>query len=451
MNPPQQIIMIEDLADALHACDLARLAHFPRELMLRRDPCVPSRIKHNMRAAPLACAIDYALSALEFDSYDPRMWCIAPPLSAAPSAPLDPAAPAPASSDRREAPCPSPAARQRVADTPVFTVLDWFLQQFPELIDAPLDSIGLNSDLYQFEGPTIHFDDDDAFGGGAAANGGGFNVHRLTPLMRTLVALLRPLAALAVLERLLAKGVRLDPPPPGTNRSPVYIDLNLSPLCFALDTPPLDGGAHAIRMLIAAGARLAPGEVPIAVQRCIVWASAYGHLPRAIGAAAALRSLIPLRIAAEGGVAALGLAAQNAGQGGGRSGLFETLDEQRRAATLWLEDGYGDPEVLDALRLLGLRMDVVRAVVDRAHAPPQALLLRDAEAASGERVMRTLAVRGLGERLTPEIVSDIIARHANADPPSSWQMGIGPIARAPRSAAIEAADARAAQRRAQQR
>ena len=174
MNPPQ-IIMIEDLADALHACDLARLAHFPRELMLRRDPCVPSRIKH-MRAAPLACAIDYALSALEFDSYDPRMWCIAPPLSAAPSAPL---APAPASSDRREAPCPSPAARQRVADTPVFTVLDWFLQQFPELIDAPLDS--------------------------AAANGGGFNVHRLTPLMRTLVALLRPLAALAVLERLLAK------------------------------------------------------------------------------------------------------------------------------------------------------------------------------------------------------------------------------------------------------
>ena len=263
--------------------------------------------------------------------------------------------------------------------------------------------------------------------------------------------LVRPIEALAVLERLLRRGVRLEPPPPGANRSLVYDGLDLSPLCFALDSSPLDGGAHAVRMLIDAGARLAPGEVPIAVERCILLASAYGYIPRTKGAAAALRSLIPLRIAlaaalgSEGG--ALGLAAQSAGQGGGSSGLFGTLDEQRRAATLWFEAADGAPEVLDALRLLGLRMDVVRAVVDRVHAPA-ALLLRDAEAASGERVMRTLAVRGLSERLTPEIVSDIIARHANADPPSSWQMGIGPIMRAPRSAAIEAADARAALRRA---
>ena len=39
--------------------------------------------------------------------------------------------------------------RQLVAETPAFTVLDWFLQQFPELIDAPLDHEA-------FAGPDVH-------------------------------------------------------------------------------------------------------------------------------------------------------------------------------------------------------------------------------------------------------------------------------------------------------
>ena len=182
-------------------------------------------------------------------------------------------------------------------------------------------------------------------------------------------------------------------------------------------------------------------------------AALYGFAPLAVGAAAALRSLLPRYAAQSAAAAALALGSK--GEGGG---LFETLDEQRRAATLWLEAADGAPEVLDALRLLGLRimMDVVRDAVGVAYGSAVAAqqarpdLLRDAEAASGERVMRTLAVRGLRERLPPEVVSDIIARHANADAPS-WQMGIGPIMRAPRSTAIEAADARAVARAAARR
>ena len=190
LPPPRDII--EDLADALHVCDLARLAQFPRALMLRRDACVPSRTKP-MRAAPLACAINYALNALEaHHQYDARMWII---IAAG------------------AAPSPSAMAHQLVDASPAFAVLDWYLRHFPELIDAPLDSIAVPFDAFMF---------------GAAAGAAAAGIHRLSPLLRTLVSLVRPLEALAVLERLLRRGVRIEPPPPGANRSPFYQDLDLS-------------------------------------------------------------------------------------------------------------------------------------------------------------------------------------------------------------------------------
>ena len=153
----------------------------------------------------------------------------------------------------------------------------------------------------------------------------------------------------------------------------------------------------------------------------------------------------------------------DAAQSAGQDGLFETLEEQERAAGVWLRDSEGAPETLDALLQLGLRLEVVRRVVGpTAAAPP----LRGAEGAFGflgaprsheslrlaeesapERAMRTLAVRGLRERLPLEIVSDI-AQRASANAPS-WQLALWPMDPPLRSgSAIASSDARSQARRA---
>ena len=49
--------LIEDLAAALQASDLARIQTFPPALLLRRDACVLTS-GQRIVAAPMACAID---------------------------------------------------------------------------------------------------------------------------------------------------------------------------------------------------------------------------------------------------------------------------------------------------------------------------------------------------------------------------------------------------------
>ena len=159
------------------------------------------------------------------------------------------------------------------------------------------------------------------------------------------------------------------------------------------------------------------------MERCIVRAASSGIAPFAAGGAAALRTLLFQLYA-------------------GR--LFEIPAEQEHAAGIcqWLHDADAAPETLDVLRLLGLR--VVRDVV-AGEIPHRPDMLHDADVASGERVMRTLTVQGLHERLPPELLTDI-ARCASAGAPS-WRLGLRPMT-APRTDPIVAADARTAQRRA---
>ena len=93
--------------------------------------------------------------------------------------------------------------------------------------------------------------------------------------------------------------------------------------------------------------------------------------------------------------------------------MFETLHEQESVATTWLRHTAASFEVLDTLRLLGLRMDVVHRVaiavgdeVDRRRAT---IALRRADHASGERVVRTLAGQA-GILAKPRAMPRIVAR-----------------------------------------
>ena len=328
-----------------------------------------------MRAAPLACVIDYALNAHITD---------APP---SPSSLLqDPSA--------------LGLAAQRAGQCAAFAVFDWYLERFPELLDAPLQHTHIAGPLF---------------------------VSVLTPLLCTLNGLTRgrPPNALALLARLLQLGVSLLPPPPGTVYNYSGNGGEWSPLCYVMDSAAHPAGARAVRMLIAAGARLAPGEALTVVVQCLLRVVYFHGTPPEPPAAIALRALLLLYSAALGG------------------GLFESLEDQERTADLWLRHTDAAPEVLDALRLLGLRMDVVRRVaLGLAEQSRGNDALRAADAASGERIMRTL----LRERLPLEIVSNI-AQRANADAPS-WQLGLGPMNPPLRSGStIAAADARASQRR----
>ena len=431
----QQQHDVQALARALHAGDLARVQAAPPALLRRSDACIPLigmdpydgfPMLRSKKAAPLACAIEYALGALSDHRNDPRMWRAAQQRGAGEQMML------------------SDAAVQLINNTEAFAVLDWLLQRFPELIDTPLQS-GTFAAIYS--GP----ESDQA---------------TLTPLRFALdgfYASRNALEALAVLERLLLRyGASALPQPRGTNDTPFAFGADLSPLCYAMDNAHTPAGAHAVHVLIAAGACLAPGESVIAVQRV----TRSGAGPQVI--ASALRALRALS----------------------RDALFETLQEQQSVANIWLRYTEAAPETLDALRQLGLRLDVVRAALAEAAAarraeeeeaaaaqppdpvamrytyrqrapPPEKLraaeaALRAAEAASGERAMRTLAVRGLAiapgrlggaqsaarrsGALPLEIVSDI-ARRAGADAPS-WHLGVGTM-NPPRSTPIVAADARA--------
>ena len=402
---------IEGLAAALQASDLARIQTFPPALLLRRDACVPYR-GQRIDAAPMACAIDYALHAIHRRP---------PPLGL-------PALRA-ATGDGGSA-APEALATEWVAETPEFAVVDWLLDRFPQqLLDAQLDS-------------TYHY----------ATAPSAVPVTTQTPLMRTLRALMRPTPyeALALLARLLQRGAALDIEAGGDVDSYsrlIGIDGRRSPLCYAVDVAMSPAGTHAIRMLLAAGARLAPGEAPLTVQRCLT-----SPLSRVNAQAPAvqLRALLPVYA--------------------GR--MFETLHEQESVATTWLHHTAASFEVLDTLRLLGLRMDVVHRVaasdaINEVDLRQATIALRRADHASGERAMRTLAVRALAfapagadqaaaasssswrrARLPLDIVSDI-ARRASADAPS-WQLALGPMDPLLRSgsgsaaaAAIAAADARA--------
>ena len=97
--------------------------------------------------------------------------------------------------------------------------------------------------------------------------------------------------------------------------------------------------------------------------------------------------------------------------------------------------------VRDAVDAVGVALGWDPSQSDEPSACPT--LLNAADAASGERVMHTLSVRRLRKRLPFELVSDI-ARHGGAP---AWQLGFGPMT-PPRTAPIEAADARAARRHA---
>ena len=411
--------LIEDLAAALQASDLARIQTFPPALLLRRDACVPYP-NQNIVAAPMAWAIDYALYAIVDRSHRQL-----PPW---PTALLRGA--------------PEALATELVAETPEFAVVDWLLDRFPQqLLDAPLD--------HHPEHSTVP-------------------VTTKTPLRRTLESIMRPTPyeALALLARLLQRGAALDIE---------AFDGQRSPLCYALQNAFYPAGTHAVRMLLAAGARLAPGEAPMAVRRCLTTHFNPRYMTNA--PAAQLRTLLPVYGLAERG-----------------SGLFETIEAQESVATTWLHNTDTSLEVLDALRLLGLRMDVVRRVrasdaINEADRRRATIALRRADHASGERAMRTLAVRALGfapagddafavvgdssnagqkegataasssswrrARLPLDIVSDI-ARRASADAPS-WQLALGPMdpplsllrGGSAAAAAIAAADARASQRRAE--
>ena len=99
---------IAELADALWKKDLARVQACPSNLLRQRDACVPCFLPNgweSMRAAPLACAIDYALR-------DPRR------------------------NDLQMTADGTEAARRMDA----FEVLDWFLT-FSGDLEAPLDSV----------------------------------------------------------------------------------------------------------------------------------------------------------------------------------------------------------------------------------------------------------------------------------------------------------------------
>ena len=422
----------EDLAAALRASDLARIQAFPASLLLRADAYIPGR-SSSFDAAPFACAIDIALNALNKNMRLPPL-----PTTTTTESPTNTA-------------IISNLAAQLVDDGDAagaaFAVVDWLLEQFPALLNMPMDTVRYNG--Y-----------------------GGASYTTQTPMLQTLSHFTRalPYEAIALLDRLLRLGASTQPPPVAAPHGSQGFKIHMSVLCFAMDTASLPAGAHAVRRLIAAGARLAPGEAPLAVQRALFALGAV-NAPggQRFKGARALRTLLPLLRALAVGVAVgdgqakgVALARAERGQAKGialgskgeeRSGIFETLEEQERAAGVWLRDSEAAPETLDALLQLGLRLEVVRRVVGpTAAAPPRsgAEALRLAEEAAAERAMRTLAVRGLRERLPLEIVSDI-ARRASADAPS-WQLALGPMMMDPPllrgsgsvARIIAAADARAA-------
>ena len=212
---------LRELEDALFHHDLERVRACPLSLLRRRDACVrcfsdddDDGTTEEMRGAPLLCAMAYALHVL-WDHYD-ELHVFNEPLNHA-------------------------LAHQRVHASPAFPVLDWCLRVSQDL-EAPLDA-------------------ESEWGGKVST----------TPLMYALVEMTgrapdHVMDALRVLEYLIFRySVRLEPNP--ANRDQYGPDIQSSPLCFALRIAarcPV-----VVHMLLEAGARLAPGEVPRAVRACI--------------------------------------------------------------------------------------------------------------------------------------------------------------------------------------
>ena len=332
---------IDELAGALYQHDLARVRACPLSLLLRRDACVPRLVAdgtEEMCAAPLLCAIEYALDALWAHDDDRRLW----------------------TADWRPT-----AAVARLADAaPAYQVLDWFLGVFDDL-DAPLDIV-------------VRV---------------GRQRATLTPLMYTLVedtfTFRRPgnsLDVLCVLGRLLRRGVRLEPNP--ANR--LHDAVQLSPLCFALHQAALCPGL--IHMLLDAGARLAPDEVPRAV-----WACLANNAPPASGVLA-LSTLLPVY----------------------ESKLFADEAEQLEAVRIWAYASVAAPETLDMLRKLGLRLTpAVRAllphdVLQQADADLEKRRRRTLDAAGA--MVRNGMSRDIRERIE-ELVREGVPWHEGLGPP----------------------------------
>ena len=279
---------LRQLERALSRHDLARVRACPLGLLRRTDACVNYLTEHgaeDMLVAPLACAIEYALNALRNHRGDSRLW----------------------TADGG----PTPRGWQLINASPAFHVLDWFLDVFGDL------NVLLEGVISRSATEVI-----------------------MTPLMYTLSdhwfrARWDFLEVVGVLERLLRRGVRLEPNL--ANHHPWLRSVQASPLCCALDQAHLC--PFLIHMLIQAGARLAPGEGLRAARAC--------------NGANALRTLLPLY----------------AGK------LFANEAEQLELAHGWMRDRYVPHETLDMLRKLGLQLTpAVRALV-----PPGALQQADAD------------------------------------------------------------------------
>ena len=116
----------EDLAAALRASDLARIQAFPASLLLRADAYIPGR-SSSYEAAPFACAIDIALNALNKHMRLP---------------------PLPTESPTTTTASPSAIAAQLVAEGAAgaaFAGVDWLLEQFPALLNMPMDTVRYNA------------------------------------------------------------------------------------------------------------------------------------------------------------------------------------------------------------------------------------------------------------------------------------------------------------------
>ena len=187
-----------------------------------------------------------------------------------------------------------------------------------------------------------------------------------------------------MLGRLLRRGVRLEPNP--ANR--LHDAVQLSPLCFALHQAALCPGL--IHMLLDAGARLAPDEVPRAV-----WACLANNAPPASGVLA-LSTLLPVY----------------------EGKLFADEAEQLEAVRIWAYASVAAPETLDMLRKLGLRLTpAVRALL-----PPA--VLQQADADWEKRRLRTLHAAGAMVRNNmPLEVRSMMEDFANDGVP--WHEGLG--------------------------
>ena len=275
---------LRELEDALFHHDLERVRACPLSLLQRTDACVNYLTEHgveDMLVAPLACAIQYALNALRDRRGDKRL------LTADGG--------------------PTPWGGQMMDGSREFRVLDYFLNVCWDL-EAPLDGV------ISREGGRV----------------------KLTPLMYALSdhwfrAQGDFLEVAGVLQRLLRKGVRLWPNP--ANHHPWDPYVRASPLCFALHQ------VHVCPFLfhrfVQVGARLAPGEGPLAARACMQGGTAEQGV-------AALHMLLPLYAGT----------------------LFANEAEQVQLARCWNCEHYIEPELLDALFKLGLRLTpAVRSVL----------------------------------------------------------------------------------------